>query len=149
MLKDSITIKGDLRILVQDSVSGCLKEDKFVHNLVVTTGKNLIASRLSSNSDSVITHMAIGTNGTTAQSSDATLVAELVRQAVTTPGGVVTANTVKFECVYAAGVGTGSIQEAGLFNANSSGMMLARTTFPVINKGASDIMTIYWTITIG
>ena len=43
---------------------------------------------------------------------------------------------------------TGAITEAGLFNASSSGTMLCRTVFSVVNKGASDAMTITWTVTV-
>ena len=46
------------------------------------------------------------------------------------------------------GPGTGAITEAGLFDAASGGDMLARTVFSVVNKGASDSITITWTITI-
>ena len=37
---------------------------------------------------------------------------------------------------------------AGIFTAVTSGTMLARTVFAVVNKGASDSMTISWDITI-
>ena len=38
--------------------------------------------------------------------------------------------------------------EAGILNNSSGGSLLCRTVFSVINKGASDSMTITWTITI-
>ena len=44
--------------------------------------------------------------------------------------------------------GTGAITEAGILNAASAGTLLCRTVFSVINKGASDSMTVTWTITI-
>ena len=47
-----------------------------------------------------------------------------------------------------AGEGTGALTEAGIFNASSSGTMLCRTEFSVVNKGASDSMTITWTVTV-
>jgi len=45
---------------------------------------------------------------------------------------------------FAAGTGTGSIAEAGLFNASSSGQLFARQTFGVIQKGANDSLQITW-----
>jgi len=48
----------------------------------------------------------------------------------------------------AIGTGSGAITEAGVLNAASSGTLLCRTVFSVVNKGASDSMTITWTITI-
>jgi len=50
--------------------------------------------------------------------------------------------------LFGAGEGTGSITEAGIFNASSSGTLLCRTVFSVVNKGASDSMTITWTVTV-
>jgi len=41
-----------------------------------------------------------------------------------------------------------AITEAGIFNAASSGDMLCRTVFAVLNKAAADSMVITWTITL-
>ena len=41
-----------------------------------------------------------------------------------------------------------AVTEAGVFNASSSGTMLCRTVFPVVNKGADDTMSVTWTITL-
>ena len=49
---------------------------------------------------------------------------------------------------FGAGTGTGAITEAGLLNASSSGTLLCRTVFSVINKGANDTLGITWTVTI-
>jgi len=47
-------------------------------------------------------------------------------------------------------ISTGAVVEAGIFNNGTIGQgdMLARTTFPVVNKGADDILAIEWTITL-
>ncbi len=55
---------------------------------------------------------------------------------------------VTYVCAFSAGEGTGALTEAGIFNASSSGTMLCRTEFNVVNKGASDSMTITWTVTV-
>jgi len=62
----------------------------------------------------------------------------------------VTSNAIAYVCSWAAGDGTGSLTEAGLFNdsASGSGTMLCRTVFGTVTKGASDSMTITWTITV-
>ena len=49
---------------------------------------------------------------------------------------------------FAAGTGTGAVTEAALLNASSSGTMLCRTVFSVVNKGSADSMTITWTVTV-
>jgi hypothetical protein len=35
-----------------------------------------------------------------------------------------------------------------VFNASSSGTLLCRTTFSVVNKGAADTLKITWTLTV-
>jgi len=45
---------------------------------------------------------------------------------------------------FAAGTGTGSIFEAGLFNSGVDGQLFARQIFGVIQKGASDSLQITW-----
>ena len=47
-----------------------------------------------------------------------------------------------------AGTGTGAVTEAAILNASSGGTMLCRTVFSVVNKGASDSMTVTWTVTV-
>ena len=49
---------------------------------------------------------------------------------------------------FPAGTGTGAVTEAGILNASSGGTLLCRTEFNVVNKGASDAMTITWTVTV-
>jgi hypothetical protein len=129
--------------------SGNLKEQRQIHNLVVTAGKNHIADQLSSSpGGGAMSHMAVGTGSTAAAAGDTTLGTEIDRNALTsrTDSG----NVVTYVGNWAAGDATNSaIAEAGIFNAASSGTMLARATFTAINKGASDTLQITWTVTIG
>jgi len=124
------------------------------HNLVVTTGKNWIVDRMQGVTDGVVTHMAIGEGTTAAAIGDTTLQTEVARVAVDTSGGVASGNTLTFTTTFAADVpditdpATSPITEAGLLNAASVGTLVARTVFPVINKGEADTMTINWVITI-
>jgi len=141
MLNDSIKVKGALSI----SKNGVVVQE--VRNLVVDTGKTLIAASLGG-SGSVLTHMAVGTGTTAAAAGNTTLATELDRNALTVSGGVVSGTQITYACTWAAGDGTGALQEAGLFTASSGGTMLARTVFAVVNKGAADVITITWDITI-
>ena len=61
----------------------------------------------------------------------------------TVSGAVVT-----YVATFPAGTGTGAVTEAGILNASSAGDLLCRTVFSVVNKGASDSMTITWTVTV-
>lgn len=145
MIQDSIKMTGELRITVTNP-EGNITQETVIPNLVVTAGKNLIASRLKDTTDGAMSHMAIGTGTTAAAAGDTTLGTEAGRVALTST--TVTNNAVAYVATFGAGTGTGAITEAGLFNANSSGTMLCRTVFSVINKGAADTLGITWTVTV-
>lgn len=145
MLQDSIKVTGDLKIVVTGP-DGKVKEEQEFKNLVVTTGKNYIASRMKDTSATAMSHMAIGTGTTAAAAGDTTLGTEAGRVALTST--TVTTNSVAYVATFPAGTGTGAITEAGIFNASSSGTLLCRTVFSVINKGAADTLGITWTVTV-
>ena len=140
MINDGFKMKGRLSIAINNEV---VQE---VDNLVVTAGKNLVASRLKDTTDGAMSHMAVGTGTTAAAAGDTALGTEADRQALTST--TVTNNEVAYVATFGAGDGTGAITEAGLFNASSAGTMLCRTVFSVVNKAADDSMTITWTVTV-
>lgn len=117
-----------------------------VPNLVVTDGKEYVASRMKDTSASAMSHMAIGTGSTAAAAGNSALGSEAHRNSLTSTN--VSGAVVTYACTFSAGQGTGAITEAGLFNASSAGSMLCRTVFAVVNKGANDSMTITWTVTV-
>ena len=139
MLNDGLKLTGKLSIAINDEV---VQE---VPNLVVTAGKNYVADRIKNNS-TVMSHMAIGTGTAAAAAGNTALGSESARTALTS--STVTNNEIVYVDTFAAGTGTGAITEAGIFNASSGGTMLCRTVFSVVNKGASDAMTITWTVTV-
>ena len=141
MLNDNVSMTGTLTVKKNGKV------EREVKNLVVTTGKQLVAANLAGGSTEV-THMAVGTGSTAAAAGDTALGSEIDRNALTTSGGTASSNTVTFDCTWNAGDGTGALTEAGLFTASSGGTMLARTVFAVVNKGADDTVTISWVITV-
>lgn len=140
MLQENLQMKGRLAIAINGEV---VQE---VPNLVVTTGKNFVASRMKDTTEDAMSHMAIGTSTTAPANGDTTLGSEADRNALTST--TVTNNEIAYVASFGAGEGTGAITEAGLFNAVTGGTMLCRTVFSVVNKGASDSMTITWTVTV-
>lgn len=140
MINDGLKLKGKLTIALNDEV---VQE---VPNLVVTTGKDYVASRMKDATATAMSHMAIGTGSTAAAASDTALGSQSARTTLTST--TVTDNDVVYVDTFPAGTGTGAITEAGIFNASSGGTMLCRTVFSVVNKGASDAMTITWTVTV-
>ena len=142
---DETKATGKLTVEIKDK-DGKIKDTRELTNLVVSDGLDFIASRMKDATATAMSHMAIGTGSTAAASGDSALGTEAARQALTST--TVNNNAVSYVASFAAGTGTGAITEAGILNANSGGTLLGRTVFSVVNKGASDSMTITWTITI-
>tara|TARA_R100000231_G_scaffold67057_2_gene53780 strand:+ start:12384 stop:12809 length:426 start_codon:yes stop_codon:yes gene_type:complete len=140
MINDGLKLTGKLKI----ALNGETVQE--VDNLVVTAGKGYVASRMKDASATAMSHMAIGSGSTAAAASDTALGNQLGRVALTSTA--VSAAVVTYTATFAAGTGTGAVTEAGILNASSGGTMLCRTVFSVVNKGASDSMTITWTVTV-
>jgi hypothetical protein len=144
-LVEDIKATGRLQIQVFDE-NGNLKDEREFNNLVVTTGKSFIASRMVGTASAVMSHMAIGAGSTSPVAGDSTLGNELGR--VTLASGTSSGAVATYVASFGAGTGTGAVTEAGIFNAGAAGTMLCRTVFAVVNKGAADSMTVTWTVTI-
>ena len=158
--KDAIQINGALSFVLTDTETGLVRQELYVPNLVVTAGKGFIASRMVGTTQSVMSHMAIGTSSTGELAGDTALGAEL------TAGGGYTGysraslsvstasnNVVTYSANFPANnpsapAGGAVLREAGIFNASTAGTMLCRTTFPIVTKLPADALTITWTITI-
>lgn len=145
-LHSQIKMKGDVTIKKFDQ-NNKLNQVIEVKNLIVTAGKQYIAQRMTSGSTVVMSHMAIGNNSTTAVLVDTTLNHELGR--VVLADAVVAGSAITYTAVFGPGVGTGNIVEAGIFNDDTAGTMLCRTTFPVIAKLITETIAISWTVTVG
>tara|TARA_R110000772_G_scaffold3256_3_gene11761 strand:+ start:3546 stop:4013 length:468 start_codon:yes stop_codon:yes gene_type:complete len=144
---ETIQMTGRLKIRTWDELTGVQKDYIEVDNLVVTVGKNYIASRMKDATATAMSHMAVGTGTTAAAVGNTTLETELARVALTST--TVTAAVVSYVANFGAGTGTGAITEAGILNAGTAGTLLCRTVFAVVNKGAADAMSITWEVTVG
>jgi uncharacterized protein YidB (DUF937 family) len=146
---DDLKITGLLNIVLRGP-DGRIKTQETVKNLVVTAGRNHIADQLSDAGQAAMSHMAIGTGTTAADTTNTALETELDRNALTsiTQGTGSDAHKVTYVADWAAGDGTGAITEAGIFNSASAGDMLCRSVFAVKNKGAGDTLTMTWVLTI-
>jgi hypothetical protein len=128
--------------------NGNLKEHKEIKNVVVTVGKNYLATWLTAatQADYFMRYIALGTGAAAASASDTALGTELATRVAgtLTSSGAVWQNVATF----GAGVNTGAITEAGIFSASSAGTMFARQTFGTITKAAGDSLQVTWQITI-
>ncbi len=143
---NKLKVKGDLDIVVKDK-DGKIKDTRKVNNLVVDAGLDFITSRMTANTATVMSHMAIGT-GSTAPAAGNTSLGSQSGSRETLDTIAVTDNAIAYTAIFEAGDQTGNITEAGIFNASSSGTMLCRTTFGAVTKNSDDTMTIVWTITV-
>jgi hypothetical protein len=151
--EQGLQLHGKLDIILQDE-NGNVKDERHLDNLIVDEGFEGVAYRIAPHDGSVTpsspwNFIAIGTGTTSPVADNTALVAELVRiqdsQAEFTS---TSSKQLKLQVSFGSGQGTGNIAESGLFNAASGGDMLARQTFSTISKGASDTLTVTWTITL-
>jgi hypothetical protein len=144
-MADESRVKANMKLELYGA-DGQLKDVREVHNTVTTAGKNGAADQvLATPSLSKPGWMEVGTG-----TPSGTLLGAYIsgsRTALdskTRSGAVVT-----MICTFAAGVGTGAITEAGVFDVvtqNTVNMWLS-ASFSVINKAAGDSLVVTWTLT--
>ncbi len=142
-MNEAISLQGFLRLERFDS-TGKLVEVRDRVNLITTMGKNGLADQvLDSPTLLKPLYMAIGT-GTPGVSALGAEISRVPYTSKTRSGAIVTliAN-------WAAGQGTGSITEAGNFDANTGGNMWTSASFAAVAKAATDTLQVTWTLTVG
>lgn len=149
-MKDVLTLKGYVHIKLQDEHGNIIQEEEG-DNLIVTTGKAFVASALIAAPSAYMTRVAIGTSSSATSVGQTDLQGtELARVVATTSNP--TSVTTLLVASFGAGVGTGTIEEAGIFNATgagpASGTMFSRYLTGTYVKGATDTLTISWIITV-
>jgi len=121
------------------------------HNVSTTVGKYHIADQLASvHNEAEMSYMATG-SGADAGADPTALTTELSRLILVSreQQAGASADEVLYQCVWAAGVGTGTVTEAGIFNASSAGIILCYVHFDsAIPKVADVELTLKWTATI-
>ena len=149
MINENLKLSGQLNIVLKDK-AGNVKDSRDLKNLVVNSGLAYIASRMTGTAKAVMSHMALGSGTTAAAAGQTDLVTILGSREALDTITIAGSNNEKVVYVasFEAGDATGAVTEAGIFNAASSGDMLCRTKFNVVNKAADDTMSVTWTITL-
>lgn len=136
--------KGELHLVMTDA-NGAVVQEETTTNLIVDTGLALTAAILSGESVDPLSHIAVGDDDTAVNANQTALVGtELARVAPTITR---TNNSVAFAAAFGAGVGTGTIKETGLFNAEADGTMFSRALTGTYVKAADYSLGITWTVT--
>lgn len=150
-----VAYKGHVKIELFDE-NGNIKEIFEKHNTFMAVGDAHVADQLAATpGEAAMGYMSVGTGSTPFTTGSTTLNSEIDRNALSAgypeQGAGASDNDVIYKATWAAADATGAITEAGIFNSSvtDAGTMLAASTFPVINKGAADTLTITWTITCG
>lgn len=139
IMNSELTLTGHVTVTLNGEV---VQE---IPNLVVSSGKGFVTSRMKDATTNVMSHMAVGSGSSAAAAGDAALGSEITRVALTSTS--VSNNAITYVASFPAGTGTGGLTEAGILNATSGGDLLCRTVFAIVNKNANDAMSISWTIT--
>lgn len=144
--KDGIPITGHVLITKKDRRTGEVKEVCSGKNLVVNDGEEQIASQLRG-VGSKPTHMAVGNSANApAEGQSALQGTELARVAFSNESQ--TGNQITYTASF-TGSWSGTVEEAGIFDAASAGTMLARFLTGTFDKDSNDEIEIRWTLTVG
>lgn len=121
---------------------------KLVKNLIVTTGKAGAATRLVANTANPFTYIALGTGSTSPVAGNTTLETEITNSGLVREAGVVsyeTTTTTNDTAVLTNTwevTGSKALAEIGVLNATSTGTLLGRQTFGVINMTSGMELTV-------
>lgn len=131
---------------------GKVKTTRDVRNLIVDAGFDAVIRQILGSGSSDIqptefNYVAIGDDNTAVQASDTALANELGTRVQDTIPDFPSTGVGKLISTFAAGNGTGTLVETGVFNASSSGTMLARVTFAAVTKGVDDDFEVTWQFT--
>ena len=150
---DKVLQKGHIKIELFDK-SGKLVQIVEKDNTFMAVGDAHVADQLAATpGEAAMGWMAVGSSTTPFSTASTTLGDEIDRNALSAgypeQQAAAADNDVVYKATWAAADATGALTEAGIFNSSGAGTMLAASTFDVINKGASDTLTITWTVTCG
>ena len=144
---DKLKLKGSFTGILRHKDGSC--EVRRKDNLILNVGFDFIADAIGKASDrpACMAYTAVGTGTTETDPTQTGLVTELARKAATY-AHVAGTKVFTFTTKFAEGEATGAITEAGICNANSTGIFLDRVTFSVINKGDDDTYESHFQFTL-
>jgi len=139
----TLDLKGEIDMF--SYIDGKLVSHQHIKNLVVTSGRNLIASRLISSGSNSIGYIALGTGTRTPALSDTALQAETQRSLINNASA--NGNVITLSATFNFSSNT-TISEMGVFNNTNGGTMFSRATFYPSDVVAGEVRVIIWSITI-
>ena len=143
----SFKAQGRFHIILRGH-DGKVKEEFYTPNLVVTTGKNMLAGILTGASTPFARNLAIGTGTTTPVVGDTVMTSEQGTRVSAL--FAITANTAYYTGIFTANnpATQQTIAEYGLFSLNAVGYMFVHSTAPAIVKATADSLELQYQIAI-
>ena len=157
MKRYSLRLRCNVTCVATEPGTGRVLERLKAHNLIVTSGKVLVARMIAEEAgyDTGLTYLAIGTGTATPLVSDVLLGSEHGRKAVSTPVYRVT-NRLQFKAYFPAADCNIFVKEVGLFGHSTAtatintGELFNRALLSKDNSGVSPVdLTLYLVIVTG
>jgi hypothetical protein len=150
---DVIKFRGCLEIILKNAETNEIVERRRIDNVVVTSGRSYVLSRILSASPQTdtINSIAVGTSTTAPTTGDTLLGSEALRTTIAsfvTTGLTANPPSWQAQVTFATNQANTTLGEAGLFNATGAAVqtMLSHVTFATINKTTSNTLAISYTI---
>jgi hypothetical protein len=144
---DNIRLKDIL--IVEHYRNGKKIDERVVENLIVNSGKAQVSGLIGGVVTGVFSYLALGTGTTAPSSTDTALQSEVVRASSTNTRVTtnVTNDTLQLQATFNF-TASYAITEAGIFNASTGGVLLARSTFAALNVANGDSIVITWKVVV-
>lgn len=139
--------------LIARNPDGKIRDVRIVHNLITTTGKAGLASRIGgSGAEAAFTYLAVGVGTTAAAVGNTTLETEITDSGLARVNATasrvttsVTNDTAQLVTTFTV-TGTKAVTEAGILNASSVGTLLCRQVFTAVNVVNGDSLQLTYKV---
>jgi len=144
----NMRLEGRFDLLLYRS-DGRLITERHARNIVVSTGENLVASRMffSGAIPDAPRYIAFGTSGVSAVKTQTALLAEFAVArfgATASPTSFVSLNLLHLDFVVVPTITMANVSEVGVFNATTVGIMMSRTVIVPFTMTTSDSLKAIW-----
>ena len=155
--RELLDIQGRLTMHLVNA-EGEVERTVEVSNMIVNSGRSLVASMFAGKGGKPISHVAVGKNGNETTAVDVKLGEEVFRKAVTiaNPEKITVDGKDRFKVTLTSELGLNEppgadvvLQEAGLFNGllnAADTVMYNRVKFPPVTKTSAFKLTLFWEI---
>jgi hypothetical protein len=135
--------------LVARHADGTIFYDQTVHNLRTNAGINWQYGQMAGTPAAACTYIALSNSGATPAATDTALASEItsngLARAAATPAHTSNATSYTLSYTFTA-TGTQAAQNAGTFNASSSGTLCFENTFSQVTMNSGDTLAVTWSV---